>query len=454
MKSQEGLAVNSTGLMKTEDLDSWLAILDGLKKRVRLAAESWEEIRIAGRALGLDIPRARVYGHYRGEFDIAEVEEMELEIEMGVWRQFATKSHLTDMLDGQGRREFEESLKAKEPVRFTKEAVVATYTAISKNRGEIFMRGLMATLKNISWDYKSNQPFKLGSRLVGRMFSVYGGGLQKWLSVSDSSKVDDLNRVFAKVDGKDEPVSLWPELRFSIEKHNVGKRVPCGPYFEIKAHKNGNGHLYFLRRDLVEEVNRLISKMYPNALPGEKPFESEPTRSDPTLKADFFPTPKPVVKQLIEFAEMRKGNKSLEPSAGDGAIVYELSRYGEVTAVEWNEHHLDALRANHATSVLIEDFMWLQPSNGKKYDRVVMNPPFSKGRDMQHVMHAFGFLKQGGRLVSVMSAGVEHIDTKLGRLFRSWAKDRGGEFYPLPAESFKESGTNVNAVIFVVQNLH
>ena len=40
-------------------------------------------------------------------------------------------------------------------------------------------------------------------------------------------------------------------------------------YVRVKTFKNGNGHVYLLRPDLVQELNKVLAKHYPNALPAE-----------------------------------------------------------------------------------------------------------------------------------------------------------------------------------------
>ncbi len=37
-----------------------------------------------------------------------------------------------------------------------------------------------------------------------------------------------------------------------------------------------------------------------------------------------------------------------------------------------------------------------------EYDRVLMNPPFEHGQDMDHVRHAYELLASGGRIVSIV----------------------------------------------------
>lgn len=80
------------------------------------------------------------------------------------------------------------------------------------------------------------------------------------------------------------------------------------------------------------------------------------------------------------------------------------------------------------------------------YDRVLMNSPFSRERDILHVSHAFRFLKPGGVLVAVMSGGAVFREDKLSRAFRQLVAEKG-EVWNNPDGSFKESGTNVRSIM-------
>ena len=165
----------------------------------------------------------------------------------------------------------------------------------------------------------------------------------------------------------------------------------------------------------------------------------------------YFPTPTPIVEQLIDLARIEPGMRVLEPSAGRGAIALAAARAGAVVdCVEIQPEHANALTAHREpnVTVLVEDFLTTQPQPA--YDRVVMNPPFAKGADIAHVKHAWNALKPGGRLVAVMSAGVTFRQTQSAVAFRSRLEALGGELLPLPEGAFKESGTGVNTVIAVL----
>lgn len=167
----------------------------------------------------------------------------------------------------------------------------------------------------------------------------------------------------------------------------------------------------------------------------------------PKDEFDFFPTPSNVVSMLLERAQIKPGMTVLEPSAGHGAIAAACKDAGAfVDCVEVNPSNTDHLSFQFR-SVTICDFLTILPSEFSFYDRVVMNPPFSKQADIKHVLHALQFLNNDGILVAVMSAGVKFRQNKLTASFRELVESRGGTIEDLPEGSFRESGTMVNTVI-------
>jgi predicted RNA methylase len=166
---------------------------------------------------------------------------------------------------------------------------------------------------------------------------------------------------------------------------------------------------------------------------------------------EFFPTPRAVVAELIELADIRPGMAVLEPSAGKGAIAYAVAEITKPDCVELMEANFAAITGDMKLGDVIRgDFLQIEPL--RKYDRVVMNPPFSRQKDIKHVMHAFKFLKAGGRLVSVMSNGVTFRNDRLTNEFRALVESSEGEIAPLPEGAFKESGTMVNTVIVTLNS--
>lgn len=160
-------------------------------------------------------------------------------------------------------------------------------------------------------------------------------------------------------------------------------------------------------------------------------------------KKDFqaFHTPKDLAARVAELADIR-GHVVLEPSAGHGAIAMACIAAGAslVDCVELNPDSCEVLR-ELPCSLLVRmgDFLSIPPK--EKFDRIVMNPPFTKRQDVKHLAHALGFLAEGGVLVAILSANADYEDA-VGKL--------GHGVWPVEAGAFKESGTNVETKILKV----
>ena len=163
----------------------------------------------------------------------------------------------------------------------------------------------------------------------------------------------------------------------------------------------------------------------------------------------YFPTPAPVVGQLLMLADLGTSLAVLEPSAGDGAIASAVAPWCQaIDCVELDAGRADKIRAGgYARTVTTGDFLAVPAS--PVYDRVVMNPPFARRQDVAHVTHALGFLKPGGRLVSVMALGVVFRQDKATPAFRDRVTGSGGWIEELPADAFKVAGTGVRTVTVV-----
>lgn len=125
----------------------------------------------------------------------------------------------------------------------------------------------------------------------------------------------------------------------------------------------------------------------------------------------FFPTPAELAGIVVARACV-DGQTVLEPSAGQGALARKCIQEGAqmLTMIEINPEHQAALYeiGGYEGRLVFADFLLLTPTTISlgpcaQFDRVVMNPPFTKGQDLKHIAHAFHhWLKPGGRLVSIM----------------------------------------------------
>jgi len=164
----------------------------------------------------------------------------------------------------------------------------------------------------------------------------------------------------------------------------------------------------------------------------------------------FFETPRNIVEQLIELAEVQPGHRCLEPSAGKGNIaesLREIAGNDMVTCVELNSENVKIL-IEKGFAVHENDFLQYDAKHG--YDRIVMNPPFTRQQDISHVQKALSCLNENGILVSIMSLGVTFRQNKKTLLFWNEVKEYEFEIVELPQGAFKISGTMVNTVILKI----
>lgn len=163
-------------------------------------------------------------------------------------------------------------------------------------------------------------------------------------------------------------------------------------------------------------------------------------------KYGYFPTPAEVAMRLIGMAEVEPCMSVLEPSAGQGGIADFLPEGCSLDCVELLPDNV-AILEKKGYKVQQGDFLSIEPK--PLYSRVVMNPPFEKQADIDHVNHAWKCLLPGGRLAAIMSAGVLFRENHKTKKFRELV-DNYGYIERLPDGSFKEAGTGVNTCIVVM----
>ncbi len=171
----------------------------------------------------------------------------------------------------------------------------------------------------------------------------------------------------------------------------------------------------------------------------------------------FFPTPPWLAKQMVKLAGVTRLMRVMEPSAGRGAIVHEISRAGGyINAIEINpDYKQDIIQAmasgGSCGGILIADFLATPVPAAE--EAVVMNPPFSIAKKpvfIDHVMKAFDCLKPGGVLVSVTPTSWQFRTDAKHKKFRDWVL-ANGETFDIADGTFMEAGTAVKTVGVIVR---
>lgn len=156
---------------------------------------------------------------------------------------------------------------------------------------------------------------------------------------------------------------------------------------------------------------------------------------------------------------------ALEPSVGEGALAVALIKAaaGQValTACDTDEVALKVaepaiVAAYKAAGVKAPtcqvhacDFLRISAHDSVRYDFIIMNPPFTGGADMTHVMHAWKLLAEGGVLVALTSPAWRTSNTKAAIAFRDFVLIHNTLVEDIPAKTFEH--TDIATVLVVLR---
>jgi hypothetical protein len=188
----------------------------------------------------------------------------------------------------------------------------------------------------------------------------------------------------------------------------------------VKAKNDRGGAYYEFDYDPREVIAEIVCT---GCLPDQKAHQ-------------YYPTPENVAKVAIDLAKIEPEHNCLEPSAGTGGLA-DMMPLEQTLCVEISALHCKILEAK-MHRVVQADFLKME--SGNKFDRIVMNPPFSEGRWQAHLEHAAGMLVKNGRLVAILPASAKGKDVLPGWSCQ-WSSVFENEF----------AGTSVNVAILVAE---
>jgi hypothetical protein len=394
-----------------------------------------------------------------------------------VWSHLIAITDLEKLMDRKAKDEFSRQLQ-DDPPEVTVDNVFATLEHFMADAGTIFRRGIANCFSSLDRRFKSHDGFKIGSRVIlTHMFD--GFGHMNYHRNTEATLID-IDRTFRLLDGKkdcDVYTGIVGALRNDRTGWGARQTETHSDYFKVVGYMNGNAHIWFKRDDLLEKVNKMLAEYYGETIGDGNDRDDGGLFTPKTTLAKhygFYPTPDEASKTIIDMAGLyrEKGMPALrilEPSAGTGNLARRCVRgYGEghesvsyhareriasepnlVDCVEVQANLASDLKAEGIyRKVYAQDFLTLQPVG--LYDRVVMNPPFDRERDIDHVMHALNFLADDGVLIAIMSAGTEFRETRKATAFRALMKKMNAHWRDLPAGSFSSVGTNCNTIVLKV----
>jgi hypothetical protein len=166
--------------------------------------------------------------------------------------------------------------------------------------------------------------------------------------------------------------------------------------------------------------------------------------SRPVVVDQLFQTPAALADRMAALLPSAAA-AVLEPSAGLGRLYRAARKVGpdrDITLVELSSECCRELYREISddpqTRLLQRDFLGCDPGELGLFGAVLMNPPFRRGTDVRHILHARRFLEPGGVLVALCYGGVTQR-RQLAGIVDSWVD--------LPEHSFRCEGTDAPAAL-------
>ncbi|ENH3201006.1 DUF4942 domain-containing protein [Raoultella ornithinolytica] len=189
-------------------------------------------------------------------------------IDRRIWRDLMSKSGMLALMDAEARDEWHKSLEKDDIPAISEDNILSTFRQLHQSKEEVFERGVINVFKNLSWDYKTNNPCYFGKKIIVNNLVKY----DKWgYSLSWGWRRDqlaDLERMSFLLDGK-----TIPDNRHDVTirlmdfiRDNPRQQVFEDDLFTVHFFQKGSGHITFKRMDLVEKMNDIIAKHYPGML--------------------------------------------------------------------------------------------------------------------------------------------------------------------------------------------
>lgn len=146
---------------------------------------------------------------------------------------------------------------------------------------------------------------------------------------------------------------------------------------------------------------------------------SQKRLQDPMLQAfwrngenqEFYPTPDNLAGKMFAMLDKTIISNVLEPSAGTGSLVESFQSFAERKYDRYDDERfqMDTIEASpelraclkgKGIHVVSDDF--LPFTTMKRYDTIIMNPPFSNGD--KHLLKALDLIQDGGQVVCLLNA--------------------------------------------------
>lgn len=191
----------------------------------------------------------------------SNLDQITRKIDADCWRLTFTRTGLTRIMDAEATEKMRNELD-KNPPPFTMDNITTQMLTMEQTAQSMFRRGVYNVFRKLPDGYRTNakEPFRISSKNI--MPYVFDQWSMPRLSLryEKSGVINDIDRVLKVLDDKPYHAhELETKINGFFAEHR-GVNTYEDEYLRIKGFQNGNAHIWFLREDLLEKVNDLISE--------------------------------------------------------------------------------------------------------------------------------------------------------------------------------------------------
>ncbi len=198
------------------------------------------------------------------KFRDRSVEDLRKRIDSAFWAALIDQSGIRAVMSAQAQERMNEQVHKGETPPFEPEAIQGTFSDLMEKRADMLEEGVIDLFRRLSWDYRTNNPVRLGRKLIVNYvidsFGMSNSGVADML--------DDLVRVLCVYDGKPIPEHRHGVFMQVSEAIRSRTYFVENEYFSMKLYKKGTGHIAFKEKalPLIDQANRVIARHYPHAI--------------------------------------------------------------------------------------------------------------------------------------------------------------------------------------------
>jgi hypothetical protein len=190
-------------------------------------------------------------------------------LDRGIWQDLMKKSGMLSLMDAQARDQWYRNLEGDNIPAISEANILSTFEQLHQQKDDVFERGVINLFKGLSWHYKTNSPCRFGKKvIISNLVSCNQWGF----TLNHGYRRDqlaDLERMLHLLDGKAIPDNRSDVTSRLYEHIRVNSQMPKDyqdDYLHIKYFMKGSAHLTFRKPELIDKMNDIVAKHYPQML--------------------------------------------------------------------------------------------------------------------------------------------------------------------------------------------